>query len=82
MPWFPLPGSWGEGTRRQTQPFRSVVDQVALLLPRMYVGDVIGPLLALGGDEVLGDVVAEGFEDHLVLLQDVDRGVESWPAAP
>ena len=37
--------------------------QVPLLLPRVDVGEVRRPLLALGFQEVLGDVVAEGFEE-------------------
>src|SRR5438093_1511129 len=59
--------------RRSPEPERSVHRQVPLDLPRRHVPDVVVPLLALGGDEVLEQVAAKRFSDEVVLLQFVER---------
>src|SRR6266516_5357535 len=63
-------GERGEGVRR------SVLGQVAFHLPFAHAADVFLPFLALGFDEPLVDVRAQGVTDDVVPLEHVQRLVE------
>src|SRR3954454_5414177 len=51
----------------------SILPEIPFLLPGVDVGDVLLPLLALGAEVVVEDVVAQGFLDDVVLLELVER---------
>src|SRR5512132_765191 len=55
---------------------RSVLPEVVVQLPLRHLRDVLPPLLPLGREEVLRDVIAERRGDHVVLLQLVARLVQ------
>ena len=62
--------------RRACRRVGSELLEVALDLPVADLGAVLVPLGPLGLDEVVEDVVAEGFPDDLVPLQLVERVAE------
>src|SRR5580704_531209 len=50
--------------------------EVLVDLPRSHLAAILEPLQAFGGDEALGEMVAEGVDDHLVGLERIDGVLE------
>src|SRR3954471_16619222 len=74
-----IAGASRSSASRINTPFMQsplVLRQVALELPCAHLRDVIPPLLPFRRDEVRRDVFAERPDDHVVLLQLIERFVE------
>ena len=66
---------------QDTRTAASVRLEVLLDLPGLHPRDVLGPLAALGLEEVREDVLAERLGHDLVLLEVVAAPRRGWPAA-